>query len=117
MSEDTKLRIIIPGTDVGVRLAVRTLLREEPGVTLVGESSDLASLAAQPTELKPNVVSLDCDLPQCRAREKRCSDPSQHGGAAVVRSESGCMESDTFVEADVNGATAGCPLDGPKVRS
>jgi len=63
MGQDKKMRIVVGDRDVRVRSALRMLLREEPGVTLVGESSDLPSLVAQVKELKPDLILLDWELP------------------------------------------------------
>jgi DNA-binding response OmpR family regulator len=57
------MRIVVGDRDVRVRSALKALLREEDGVTLVGESSDLPSLVIQIKELKPDVVLLDWELP------------------------------------------------------
>ncbi len=57
------MRIVVGDRDVRVRSALKALLREEDGVTLVGESSDLPSLVVQIKELKPDVVLLDWELP------------------------------------------------------
>lgn len=63
MIEKAKMTIVVADADRRVRSAVRILLREEPGVAVVGESSDLAGLVAQVRELKPDVVLLDWELP------------------------------------------------------
>ncbi len=63
MEQDTSMRIVVGDRDVRVRSALKVLLREEHGVTLVGESSDLPSLVVQIKELKPDLVLLDWELP------------------------------------------------------
>lgn len=63
MSKETRIRIVVADSDERVRSALRILLREEPGLALVGESSDLASLVAQVKELAPDLVLLDWELP------------------------------------------------------
>ncbi len=63
MEKRPSMRIVVGDRDVRVRSALKALLREEDGVTLVGESSDLPSLVVQIKELKPDVVLLDWELP------------------------------------------------------
>ena len=63
MSQRIKTRVIVAHGDQRVRSALRLLVREEPGLALVGESSDLPSLVAQLGELKPGLVLLDWELP------------------------------------------------------
>ncbi len=63
MNQDTKTRIIVADADQRVRSALRILLQEEPGLVVVGESSDLPSLMAQVAELVPDLVLLDWELP------------------------------------------------------
>ena len=63
MSQRIKTRVIVAHSDQRVRSALRLLVREEPGLALVGESSDLPSLVAQVGQLKPDLVLLDWELP------------------------------------------------------
>ena len=63
MNQDTKIRTIVADADQRVRSALKILLREEPGLVVVGESSDLPSLVAQVGELVPDLVLLDWELP------------------------------------------------------
>jgi DNA-binding NarL/FixJ family response regulator len=63
VARNTKLRIVVADSDPRVRSALRILLREEPGLELVGESSDLPGLVGQIRELKPDLVLLDWELP------------------------------------------------------
>ena len=63
MTEETKLTVVVADPDNRVRSALILLLREQQGVTVVAESSDLAALLAQVRELKPDLVLLDWELP------------------------------------------------------
>ena len=63
MAQDTQMRVVVADSDPRVRSALRVLLREEPGLVLVGESSDLPGLVAQVRQLKPDLVLLDWELP------------------------------------------------------
>ncbi len=63
MAQDMQTRVVVADRDSRVRSALRILLREEPGLQLVDESSDLASLVRAVRELKPDLVLLDWELP------------------------------------------------------
>ena len=63
MTDDSTLRLVVADADQRVRSALRILLQEEPGLIVVGESSDLPSLVAQVGELVPDLVLLDWELP------------------------------------------------------
>ena len=63
VSQGTQTRIVVADSDRRVRAALRVLLREEPELVLVGESSDLPCLVALVRELKPDLVLLDWELP------------------------------------------------------
>jgi DNA-binding NarL/FixJ family response regulator len=63
VTDDSNLRLVVADADHRVRSALRILLREEPGLVVVGESPDLPSLIAQVRELMPDVVLLDWELP------------------------------------------------------
>jgi len=56
------MRVLVADNDARVRSALQTVLKEEPGLTLIGESADLESLATQIRVLKPDLVLLDWDL-------------------------------------------------------
>lgn len=63
MAQDMQTRVVVADSDPRVRSALRILLREEPGLELVGESPDLPSLVHQVRKLKPDLVLLDWELP------------------------------------------------------
>ena len=63
MSDDSNIRLVVADADQRVRSALRILLREEPGLVVVGESADLPSLVAQVRDLTPDMVLLDWELP------------------------------------------------------
>jgi len=63
VSQEAKTRVIVADSDPRVRSALRILLLEEPGLALVGETSDLPGLVTQVRQLKPDLVLLDWELP------------------------------------------------------
>jgi len=63
MSDNTPTRILVVDNDVRVRSALQILLKQEPGLIVVRESSDLGSLVMQVKEFKPDLMLLDWELP------------------------------------------------------
>ena len=63
MPDDSNLTLVVADADKRVRSALRILLREEPGLVVVGESAELSSLMAQVRDLAPDIVLLDWELP------------------------------------------------------
>jgi DNA-binding NarL/FixJ family response regulator len=57
------MRVLVADSDARVRSALHLLLKQEPGLTLIGESLDLVSLVVQVKEFQPHLVLLDWDLP------------------------------------------------------
>jgi DNA-binding NarL/FixJ family response regulator len=53
----------VADNDARVRAALQTLLAQEPTQLVIRESADLAGLAAQVIEFKPDLVLLDWELP------------------------------------------------------
>jgi len=54
---------ILLADDRKVRLALRVLLEQTPGLTIVGEASNAQSLLAQASATRPDLVLLDWTLP------------------------------------------------------
>ena len=54
---------MVADNDARVRLALQTLLGQEPGRIEVRESADLGSLAVQVRQFRPDLVLLDWELP------------------------------------------------------
>ena len=84
------MRVLVADSDPRVRKALSMLLRLEPELAIVGESTDASSLLAQVIELEPDLVLLDWELPGSpittlieRLRKKNVSLPrctfSRHG--------------------------------------
>jgi DNA-binding NarL/FixJ family response regulator len=46
-----------------VRIAIKHLLKMEPGITLIGEAANFPETVAMCTQLKPNVLLLDLHSP------------------------------------------------------
>ncbi|MFN2186033.1 MAG: response regulator transcription factor [Anaerolineae bacterium] len=63
MGSNHTARILVADNDARVRLALQTLLGQEPGRIEVRESADLGSLAVQVRQFRPDLVLLDWELP------------------------------------------------------
>jgi DNA-binding NarL/FixJ family response regulator len=60
---DRKMRILIAGRQAATRSALRMLLQEEDGLTVVGEAVDSQDVLRQLVPTRPDTVVLDWDLP------------------------------------------------------
>ncbi len=56
------MRIILADGHPEVRSALRLLLEEDPGTTIVGEAATTENLIEQTGTVRPEMVLLDCDL-------------------------------------------------------
>jgi DNA-binding NarL/FixJ family response regulator len=63
VEENSQTRILVADSDARVRLALQTLLQQEPTRIAVRESADIAGLATQFTQFKPDLILLDWELP------------------------------------------------------
>jgi DNA-binding NarL/FixJ family response regulator len=57
------MRILLADSQPKVRLALRVLLRRQPGLSVVAEATDAHDLLNQVTESSPDLVLLGWDLP------------------------------------------------------
>jgi CheY-like chemotaxis protein len=65
-----KMRILIVDDELQVRSALRLLLEQEPGLTVVGEAASVADLLDQARTVLPDLVLLDWQLPGLDAAEQ-----------------------------------------------
>jgi DNA-binding response OmpR family regulator len=63
MGKEIPLRILVADDDSRVRLALKTLLRQDSEPFLVRECSDIKTLAVQIKDFRPDLVLLDWELP------------------------------------------------------
>jgi DNA-binding NarL/FixJ family response regulator len=57
------MRVLLADHHSNVRWALRTVIREEPDMVVVGEAADFAALEGQIEALSPDVVLLEWELP------------------------------------------------------
>jgi DNA-binding NarL/FixJ family response regulator len=57
------MRVLLADHHRSVRWALRTAIREEPDMVVIGEASDSRSLESQAQALSPDVVLLEWELP------------------------------------------------------
>jgi len=57
------MRVLIADAHSEVRWALRTVIREEPGLTVAGEVSDAEHLLTQARTLQPDLIILEWELP------------------------------------------------------
>lgn len=58
-----KLKVLLADDQASIRWALRTFLREEPGVALVGETSETEALLTLVEATRPDLILLDWELP------------------------------------------------------
>jgi DNA-binding NarL/FixJ family response regulator len=63
MTRPGKMRVLIADRHAATRSALRILLKEEPGLNVVGEAADGGELLAQVGATRPDIVVLDWELP------------------------------------------------------
>jgi DNA-binding NarL/FixJ family response regulator len=57
------MRVLLADDRSEVRWALRTVIREEPGLSVVGEVSDTEDLLAEVQALQPDLILLEWELP------------------------------------------------------
>jgi DNA-binding NarL/FixJ family response regulator len=63
------MEILLADDEPKVRLALRALLERQPGVNVVGETTDAQDLLLQMEDMCPDVVLLDWELPGLGAKD------------------------------------------------
>ena len=63
MSERRPIRVLLADDQTNVRSALHRLLKHEPGVKVVGETSEAKELVSQVQTVHPDLVLIDWGLP------------------------------------------------------
>jgi DNA-binding NarL/FixJ family response regulator len=64
------MRVLLADDQSKVRSALRLLLEQEPGLTVVGEVAETEGLLAQVEATQPDLVLLDWELPGLRSDDR-----------------------------------------------
>ena len=78
------MRVLLADDQVAVRSALRLLLEEEPGITVVGETDRVGSLPPILDEICPDVLLLDWELPGMAAKATVAALRRRRPGLLVV---------------------------------
>lgn len=95
------MRVFLADDQAKVRAALRLLLEQEPGLSVVGEVTEAKDLLAQVQVTQPDVVLLDWELPGLRATKPwiapsaspRSFGPGAKGSGQALRYDSGDVPS------------------------
>ena len=100
------MRILLADDQTKVRSALRLLLEQEPGLSVVGEAAEAEGLLTQVQRTQPDLVLLDWELPGLRAADP--SAPSTGPWSFVPGTEgSGASSGQRLLSAL---RSVGCPL-------
>jgi DNA-binding NarL/FixJ family response regulator len=81
------MRVLVADTHPEVRWALRTVVGEEPGLTMAGEVSDSEQLVRQARTLRPDMIILEWELPGRPAEDLLAAlSSSNHGTRLIVLS-------------------------------
>jgi DNA-binding NarL/FixJ family response regulator len=61
------MKILIADDNYEIRSALRLLIEQEPGMTVITEAVDTATLQASAAATQPDLILLDSELPGCEA--------------------------------------------------
>ena len=64
------MRVLLADDQTKVRSALRLLLEQEPGLSVVGEAAEAEDLLAQVAATQPDLVLLDWELPGLRTDDR-----------------------------------------------
>ncbi len=66
---DEKIKVLLVDDHAVVRAGLRTLLSNEPDISIVGEAKDGIEAIAKAGEVKPDVILMDIFMPRCSGLE------------------------------------------------
>ena len=63
MRQERQIRVLVVDDSVSARQLIRAILESEPGIKVVGEAADGVEAIARVAELKPDIVTMDIEMP------------------------------------------------------
>jgi DNA-binding NarL/FixJ family response regulator len=69
-NEVRRMRVFLADDQTRVRSALRLLLEQEPGLSVVGEAAEAEDMLAQTEATQPDLVLLDWELPGLRTDDR-----------------------------------------------
>ena len=107
------MRVLIVDDHAGFRASARRLLEAE-GLEVIGEASDGAAARSAITELSPDLVLLDCQLPDVDGRDLADSIEGPMVLLTSSRDDTDCTDCDCigFIAKDQLSAAAIAALTG-----
>jgi DNA-binding NarL/FixJ family response regulator len=81
------MRVFLADKQAKVRSALRLLLEQEPGLSVVGEAAEAEGLLAQVQRTRPDLVLLDWELPRLQVTDSLTT--LRHGSGDVPSSPKG----------------------------
>lgn len=107
------MRILIADDNLEIRSALRLLIEQEPGMTVITEAVDATTLTASAAATQPDLILLDMDLAGCDAVNGNIIETLRQidGRAAIVLMSSRSEDRSAALRAGADSFV--CQGDGP----
>jgi DNA-binding NarL/FixJ family response regulator len=95
------MRVILADDQSDVRSAMRLLLEEIPGISIIGEVCTMSDLVRQVKTNSPDLILLDWELPEIKAQDLAAFLENQYPHLAVIALSSSPQARQAALEAGV----------------